>query len=77
MTLAMFGAGAAQGYLMVNIDIVAQLRGLADHNTETMVDDQPPAELGRGMDLNSCEKPAQMRDKTPQSIPAALPEPAG
>ena len=53
MALAVVLAGAPQGDPVVEQAVVADLGRLADDDAHAVVDDQPPADLRAGVDLNS------------------------
>jgi hypothetical protein len=42
-----------------------------------VIDEETPADLGAGMDLNTGEKPIDMGDKSCREIPATAPEGMG
>ncbi len=65
-----------RGHLVVDIDVIADLGGLADHAAEPVVDDQPAAEPGAGMDFDAGEKTPHMRDEPAQSEEPVAPEKA-
>ena len=52
MSLLSFGAGAAQCHALVEMTIVADLRRLADDDAHAVIDEQPFADLGAGVDLD-------------------------
>ena len=45
-------ARAAKRHALIEQAVVTDLGGLADHNTGAVVNDEPPADLCAGMDLN-------------------------
>ena len=53
MALSPVLACTAQGNTVVDQHIVADLRGLADDNPHTVVNDQPAADLGPGVNLDA------------------------
>ena len=53
VALAALEAGAAEGHLLVERHVVADLGGLADHHAGAVVDERAAADVGRGVDLHS------------------------
>ena len=53
--------GAAQGHALVKRAIVADFGGLADHHAHAVVDKQPPADFGTGVDFDPGQEPPEMR----------------
>src|SRR5262245_18034803 len=66
---------AAEGDTLIEGHIVPELRRLADHQTGAVVDEQPVADGGAGMDVDAGQHPSKMRDDPPHKAPAAAPEP--
>ena len=60
VALALVLAGAAQGDPVVDQAVVADLRRLADDNAHAVVDDEPAADPGAGVDLNAGPEPAPL-----------------
>ena len=63
MALAAMERGAAEGHALIERHVVADLGGLADHHAHAVVDEQAPADLGAGMDLDAGQDPPEMRDE--------------
>src|SRR5204862_7511160 len=55
--------------------VVAGLGGLAEHDAHAVIDGQPAAHAGAGMDLDAGQHPPDMRDEAAQEVEAALPQP--
>lgn len=53
VTFTMILAGAAKGNALINGHIVTDFGCLADHNTGTVVNEEPPADCGTGVNLNA------------------------
>src|SRR3989338_8766160 len=62
MALAGFLAGSAQGHPLKKGHVIADYRGLADDNARAMVDKKPFADGSAGMNLDSGQKTAQLRN---------------
>ena len=62
--LAAAGAGDPKGDLMIEVAVVADFRGLADHHAHAVVDHQPPAESGGRVDLDPGQPAARYARKT-------------
>src|SRR3546814_19445151 len=71
--LSFLQGSAAEGDALVERHVVADLRGLTDHDAHAVVDEQPLADPGAGMDLDAGEDAAEMRDEASQQVPAATP----
>jgi hypothetical protein len=63
VALARGEAGAAERDALVERDVVADLRGLADYDAGTVIDEQALADLGAGMDLDPGRGAAEHRDR--------------
>jgi len=70
MALASGIADAAEGDAVEQLDMVAEHRGLADHDAHAVVDEQAFADGGAGMDLDAGEQAGQLRDQPRQEEPA-------
>src|SRR5674476_1657511 len=68
---------STQGDALVQGDVLADLGGLADHHAQGVVDEQPWAEDGTGMDIDSGEHPRDRRDEPPEQQVVTAPEPVG
>ena len=66
---------ATQRHTVIKGAVVADLGGLADHDTHAVIDEQPAADAGAGMDLDAGQHPPDMRDEAAQEVEAALPQP--
>ena len=71
VALALVLAGAAQGDSVVDEAVVSHLGGLADDDAHAVVDDQPAADLGPGVDLDAGPEPAPLGDE-PGQEPAVM-----
>ena len=74
---ALVQTGAAQGDALVDGAVVAHDGGLADDDAESVVDEDPPADLRAGVDFDAGEDAAQVRDEPPRPQPAAAPQSVG
>src|SRR6266496_3208122 len=59
-------AGAAERDALINSDLVADDRSLADHHTHTVIDKKAFANLSARMDLDSRSQPRHLRKPTRQ-----------
>src|SRR3546814_14792229 len=71
--LSFLQGSAAEGDALVERHVVADLRGLTDHDAHAVVDEQPLADPGAGMDLDAGDDVADMRDAESQQVPADMP----
>ncbi|MDT4845608.1 hypothetical protein FQZ97_796010 [compost metagenome] len=74
MALALVPAGAAEGHALVEGDVVADLRGLADDDAHAMVDEEAPADLRPRMDLDAGEPAPEVGHQARQPLPAGHPQ---
>jgi len=77
MTFAPVQRGAAEGDAVIEGDIGADFRGLADHHPGAVVDEQAGADGGAGMNLDSGEQAPQMGEEAAGHPSPALPAPMG
>ena len=70
-----FLAGAAQGHVVQYRDIVADLRGLADHKPGGMIEENAAADLGRGMDVALEHRRRAALQIQREIAPALVPQP--
>ena len=70
MAFLFFKCGAAQHNTFINQAVVADLGGLSNHHTHSMVDKESPADLCARMDFDSCEPPIKMGDQAGSGIPS-------
>ena len=75
MTLAAFDAGPAQRDTLVEQNIVADLRCLADDDPEAVVDKQALADFGSRVDFNSGQQTRNVGDEPRGYIKLAFIEP--
>jgi hypothetical protein len=61
MALAFFLAGAAQGHPLIQRDIIANHCGFTDDHTHPMVNKEASSNNGSGMNLDTGEKPGDLR----------------
>ena len=61
MPLASLFAGAAQRDALVEGHVVADLGGFADDHAHAVIDEEAPADLGAGMDLDSGDPSRDLR----------------
>jgi hypothetical protein len=54
--------GAAQRYALVEQHIITDFRRLADHNPQTVINEETTADPGAGMDLDSGHKARELRN---------------
>src|ERR1019366_8152071 len=71
---AVFLAGAAQRYTLVQRDIVAHDGGLADDDSHSVVDEKAVANLCAGMDLDAGNQPGELRQGPGRELPAMDPQ---
>ena len=77
MALGLLPAHPAQGYAMIEGDIVADLGGLADHHPHAVVDEEALADCGAGVDLDAGQESAQVGAEAAEKKEFVLPEPVG
>ena len=75
MPFTMFLAGAAQRHALVQRDIVAYDRGLADDHAHSVVDEQPPPDLRAGMDFDAGDQAGGLGQRAGRELPAMDPQP--
>ena len=63
VALALVLASTAQGDSMVEKHIVSHFGGLADDDAHAVVNDEPAADLGPGVDLDACPEPVPLGDE--------------
>ena len=66
VALLAVGAGAAEGHALGEAAVVADHRGLADDDAHAVVDEQPLADAGAGVDLDAGEEAAEEGDQLGQ-----------
>ena len=66
VSLAGILAGAAQGNAVIDRAVIADLGRFAKHNAHAMVNEQPVADLGTGVDLNAGQVAGQLADEARQ-----------
>lgn len=69
--------GAAQRDAVIQHHIIADDRRLPDHRAHAMVNEQPPADDGAGMNLNPRQPPRQLRDEPRCAQPSPNPQAVG
>ena len=67
---------AAQRHVVIERHVVADFRRFADDHTHAVVHEEPLADARRGMDFDTRQEAAGMRNHTPEHAPAAPPKPA-
>ena len=77
VALAHILAGAPQGHPLVEQAVVSQLGGLADDDAGAVVDDQPAADGGAGVDLNAGPEPGPLGQEAGQEFQPVAVEPVG
>ena len=70
MTLALVEAAPAQSHPVVDHHVITDLRGFADHHAHAVVDEEPPADGGSGVDFDACEKSGDLGEH-PGPVPAS------
>src|SRR5690348_5125335 len=75
MALLLLEAGASQRYALVDKDVVADFRGLADHHAHPMVDEQSSPDGGAGMDFDAGDPTGKFAQKPAEKTEAMLPKP--
>src|SRR3546814_7188509 len=58
------GVGAAERDALIDRDIIADLGGLADHDAETMIDEEVPADLRARMDVDRGDRKRVVEGKS-------------
>ena len=69
--------GAAEGHALIQRAVVANLRGLANHHSHPVIDEQAFADTSSGMNLDPGQHPPDMGYETPGEQPAMPPQPMG
>src|SRR3546814_19240390 len=72
---AVRGVGAAERDALIDRDIVADLGGLADHDAETMIDEEVPADLRARMDVDRGQETRQVIDEAREEEQPRLEQP--
>jgi hypothetical protein len=62
VALAFFVARAAQRHALVEQHIVSDFGGFADHHAHAVVDEEPPPDVGAGVNLDPRQEAAGLRD---------------
>ncbi len=68
-------ADGAEGHLVVDRHVGTDLRGLADDHGRTVVDEDPAAQFGAGVDLDPGGAPGGAGEQTGRQTPAATVQP--
>jgi hypothetical protein len=63
MALYLLPAGAAEGYALIQDNIIANLGGLANDHAHTVVDKEPLANFSTRVDFNASAKPTDVRNE--------------
>ena len=63
-------AGAAQGDALVERDVVADDRGLADDDAHAVIDEEAAADLRAGMNLDAGDQAGDLRQDAGHKAPA-------
>ncbi len=66
MPLAVLLAGASQSHALIKSHVIAHDRRLADHDAHAVIDEQPPSNLGSGMNFDSGEQARDLREPSSQ-----------
>src|SRR6185503_6327707 len=75
MALALVARGAAECHAVIQGAVVTDFRGLSDHHTHAVIDEEAPADLCAGMDFYTGQTAADVRDEPGEPVKAAAPEP--
>ena len=73
MALARRPRRAAERHAVIQRDIVADLGGLADHDTGAMIDEEALADLRRRMNVDIAEEAARATTSAGPETPVRLP----
>src|ERR1043166_852057 len=65
--------GAPQSNALINSDVVADLTGFADDDSHPVVNEESPADLCAGMNLDAGKKPPGVANKAGDAFKAAIP----
>ena len=68
-------AGAAERDAVINRDVVADLRGFADHHAGRVVNEHAGAENGPGMDVDPGQDAGDLPDRARGHLRATFPQP--
>src|SRR5438034_1505062 len=74
VALLLLEAGAGEAHTLVERHVLADLRGLADHHTHPVIDEEPAAESCGRMDLDAREKAGEVRHPARARGPARAPQ---
>src|SRR5205085_151129 len=69
MALHLLEVGAAERYLMIHQDVVADLGGFADDVAHPVVDEEPPPDLRARMNLDARDEAGDLRDVPRHQLP--------
>ena len=74
VALALASAFRAQGYPVVEQNVIADNCGFADHDAHAMVDDQTATDLGSWVNLDAREHASVVCPNAGESLEVKLPE---
>src|SRR5206468_7339547 len=77
MALLSLVARAPQGHALEETHVLSDLGCLSDDDAHAVVDEEPRPQLGRGMDLDTGEKTAQVGEPPGRGRPARPPQGMG
>ena len=77
MALALFPAHSAQRHTLIQRAVVTHHRRLADHHTKAMIDEDPLADGGTGVNLDPGQQPPAMGHNPCQRLESSSPQAMG
>ena len=75
MPLAVLFASASERDALIQSHVVADDRSLPDDHTKPMIDEQPTANLGSGMNFDSGQEARHLREPSPKKKEIMVPQP--
>ena len=75
MPLAVLLAGASESHALIESHIVADDRGLADHDAHAVIDEQAAPNLRAGMNFDSGQQTRNLREPAREQEKRMIPEP--
>ncbi len=77
MSLALVPAGSAKGYALVKRNVIADHRGLANHDTHAMINEESAANRCTRMNLNAGKPTGDRRNGPRKPFQSQTPQPMG
>ena len=75
MAFFLLEAGAAKRHALVDQHVVADFRGLADHDAHAVIDEEAPADVRAGMDFDAGDPARELAQQPAEQLQLMLPQP--